>query len=189
MCRVLKIGGSMLLRDDLTTAVNRWIDDQSGPPTIVIVGGGQLINAVRQLDRLRQVDPEQVHWTCVDLLTATARFAAQWFEWRLIETQAEWQHGLKQGFGDAPVVITPSVFYNPTTPRNAVTLPVDWRTTTDSIAALLAHRLKAEELTLLKSCPIPPGQTHQQLADAGLVDAAFPLIASRLTCVRVEQLP
>ena len=190
MCRVLKIGGSMLLQDNFATALNRWLDVQPANPTIVIVGGGNLINAVRELERVQPVDQQQVHWTCVDLLTATARFASQWFDWPLIETQAEWKNGLKEGFcDDRPVVITPSTFYNAKTPLTDITLPIGWETTSDSIAALLAHQVQAEELVLLKSCPIPPAQTHQQLAGAGIVDASFPGIANRLATVRIEHLP
>ena len=190
MRRVVKIGGSLLLRDNLVTAANQWLDAQTGAQTIVIVGGGNLINAVRELDRLRQVDNQSIHWICVDILTATARFASQWFGWPLIETQAEWNTGLKQGFCiDQPVVVTPSIFYNANTLLSDVSLPVDWSTTTDSIAALLAHLVQADELVLLKSCPIPPAQTHQQLADSGIIDPAFPDIVKSLTKVRIEQLP
>ena len=127
MRRVMKIGGSLLLRDNLVTAANQWLDAQTGAQTIVIVGGGNLINAVRELDRLRQVDNQSIHWICVDILTATARFASQWFGWPLIETQAEWNTGLKQGFCiDQPVVVTPSIFYNANTLLSDVSLPVVW---------------------------------------------------------------
>ncbi len=192
----------MLLRDDLATAVNNWLNKHPADQTWVVIGGGKLIDAMRELDSQHPMDPQQVHWTCVDLLTATARFAAQRFGWPLITTQAEWevaceyQSKIDQPTGNAPTVIAPAVFYNDGPPAicnersNAarLKLPDDWQTTTDSIAGLLAHLANADELVLLKSCPIPSSMSPTQLADAGIVDAAFPEIATLLQRVHVEQL-
>ena len=202
MRRIIKIGGSMLLRDDLATAVNNWLNKHPADQTWVVIGGGRLIDAMRELDNQHPMDPQNVHWTCVDLLTATARVAAQRFGWSLITTQAEWKLVLErrleidQPTGNTPTVIAPAVFYNhkPTASCNErskaarLKLPDDWRTTTDSIAGLLAHLANADELVLLKSCPIPSSMSPTQLADAGIVDAAFPEIATLLKRVHVEQL-
>lgn len=199
MRRIIKLGGSLLLRDNLATTVKQWMAAQPADETMIIIGGGKLIDAVRELDQQHNLPPEQTHWMCVDLLTATASFAADIFGWRLISTEQEWNVSVQQSknlthsHGPAlPIVITPKVFYNQnkSTAQNIpeMRIPNDWRTTTDTIAALLAHRVEANELVLLKSCPIAPKMSLTQLAEAGIVDEAFPEVARELKNIRIEQL-
>ncbi|MDB4749796.1 hypothetical protein OAF83_02705 [Rubripirellula sp.] len=200
MRRILKIGGSMLLRDNLATAVNGWLDRHPADQTMVIVGGGKLIDAVRELDRQQPMNPQQVHWMCVDLLTITAKFAALCLACPLIATEADWNTACQERaetgnwpsphwpVTNRPTVIAPAVFYSKRTSIPAIKLPDDWRTTTDSIAGLLAHIADADELVLLKSCPIAPAMSYAQLAEAGIVDQAFPKVSTTLPSVRVEQL-
>lgn len=192
MRRIIKIGGSMLLRDNLAPAVNQWLDAHPADQTMIIVGGGKLIDAVRELDQQHTMAPQQTHWMCVDLLTATACFAADVFGWPLIKTEQEWKEilQLKKTFPSSqlPTVITPSVFYNKSSSVPDTRIPHDWRTTTDSIAALLALQVDADELVLLKSCPIDPQMSLVQLAEAGIVDEALPEVARELRSIRIEQL-
>lgn len=196
MRRIIKIGGSMLLRDNLAAAVNHWLNAHPADQTMIIIGGGKLIDAVRELDQNHKMASEQTHWMCVDLLTATACFAADLFGWPLITTEQQWkelvQRGKKspnlQSHERQPTVITPTVFYNRSTNVPNTQVPHDWRTTTDSIAALLAHKIDADELVLLKSCPIAKHMSLSQLADSGIVDEAFPGVAADLRSIRIEQL-
>lgn len=196
MRRIIKIGGSMLLRDNLASAVNHWLSAHPAEQTMIIIGGGKLIDAVRELDQNHKMASEQTHWMCVDLLTATARFAADLFGWPLITTEQQWKELVQGGkkFPDSqsheqqPTVITPTVFYNRSTNVPDTQVPHDWRTTTDSIAALLAHKIDADELVLLKSCPIAKHMSLSQLADSGIVDEAFPGVAEDLRSIRIEQL-
>ena len=197
MRRIVKIGGSMLLRTDLTTTVNQWLAAHPADQTLIIVGGGKLIDAVRELDQLHPMNQQQIHWTCVDLLTTTADFVAQMFGWPLITTPSQWKAASETPPTQClPSVIAPEVFYNQrSAPLKHVKsrdarqkLPDDWRTTTDSIAGLLSAILDADELVLLKSCPIPANMSPTQLAEAGIVDPAFPDLVDQLRQVRIEQL-
>ena len=56
-----------------------------------------------------------------------------------------------------------------------------WEVSSDSLAMWLAERLNAERVVLVKSCPIPPYETWQELADAGIVDQRFPDFAERVS--------
>jgi aspartokinase-like uncharacterized kinase len=195
MRRIIKIGGSMLLRSNLATAVNHWLDAHPADQTMIIIGGGKLIDAVRELDQQHAMDPQQTHWMCVDLLTATASFAADVLGCPLIKTEQAWKEMLHLGkmlpssqMLSLPTVITPAVFYNKSTNVPDTRIPHDWRTTTDSIAALLAHQVDADELVLLKSCPIDPQMSLVQLAEAGIVDEALPEVARELRSIRIEKL-
>ena len=132
----------MLLRADLKHAVDQWMTIEPAAQTFVVVGGGKLIDAIRELDQVHAMDQREIHWTCVDLLTTTATFVAKTLQWNLISTPSQWQAVLMEAPQEnAPSVIVPDVFYNRDhlhgNPAEAVRslLPEDWRTTTDSIAA------------------------------------------------------
>lgn len=68
--RVVKLGGSLLSRADLLDDFLVWQQTSRSPTTtdLVLVGGGEMVDAVRRWDALRPVEPADVHWLCVDLL-------------------------------------------------------------------------------------------------------------------------
>ncbi len=72
----------------------------------------------------------------------------------------------------------------------AYSLPIGWDTTSDSLAALLALVVEADELVLIKSCKVSeqPVMNWQQLAERGVVDRAFPAIAEFVKQIRITQL-
>lgn len=190
MRRVIKVGGSLLLRSDLTTAIHHWLSQQSQAESLVIVGGGEMIDAMRNLDQVRDVDPTEMHWICVDLLETTFRLFSQWFDWPCVATTAELQVAIDTGFSvESPTLVSVSSFYHRQLGcTHGVDIPCDWRTTTDTIAALLAVRSDADELVLLKSCDVAPNESPKQLADDGVVDEAFPIVAPLVKSIRVEKL-
>ena len=187
MRRVVKVGGSLLLRNDLTDSLRQWIRGQPLGETFVVVGGGELIDAIRHLDQIRPGDPALIHWLCVDLLQSTFRLASSWFiDWTAIDSAQHLERivASSAGSGDAFLVSVRS-FYNP---HSGSDLPLTWDTTTDSIAAELAVRIHADELILLKSCQVDSGDDAVQLGRLGIVDPAFASIAVKLPAVRVERL-
>jgi aspartokinase-like uncharacterized kinase len=193
MRRVVKVGGSLLGRGDLRQSLPRWISSQAdsdASETLVIVGGGELIDAIRRWDAVHPGDATETHWLCIDLLDTTSGLLAGWFDWPLLSDRDELQLAIERGFpGGKPIVVAVRAFHQ----RGLATLdpfgvPLDWRTTSDSLAALLAIQAAADELVLLKSCAIDPQANLDQLAGAGVVDEALPMLAPRLPAVRVEQL-
>ena len=192
MRRVVKLGGSLLHRDDLIVRLPQWlrqIDRGFGAPveTLFVVGGGPLIEAVRTLDRAGPGDPVATHWMCVDLMETTMRLVGSWFpHWHVVSSIDEFQHGLAHGFAtDGPTLVHVCSFYHQETDCD---LPRDWRTTSDAIAALLAIQVDADELVLLKSCDVDPTATADQLSADGIVDAALPMIVSNVRRLSVQRL-
>ena len=191
MRRVVKVGGSLLDRVDLTGVLSRWVEQQEDGETLVVVGGGALVDVIRELDAIRPADPVDVHWLCVDLLGVTFRLMSNWFEWQTVHTPAQLRMRMATGFSrDEPTLVAVGAFYSRDQDGNQEypMLPRNWQTTTDAIAALLAWRTGADELVILKSCSIDPELSLDQLAAQGIVDQAFPRIAKRVPSIRIERL-
>ena len=191
MRRVVKVGGSLLERIDLQVALLSWLERQETRETLIVTGGGRLVDAIRDLDAIRPGDVRQTHWLCVELLDVTFRLMSSWFDWPILTTWQELQHGMTHGFAtDRPTLVAVRSFYHPDFGGDStnLALPCNWQTTTDSIAGLLALQTGADELVLLKSCQIDPRLSLRQLAERGIVDAAFPVIAHGIASVRLDGL-
>lgn len=187
MRRVIKIGGSLLTRDALGRSIQAWVRRQPPAETFAIVGGGEMIEAVRRLDAAFACDPAWLHWQCVAMLRFTFEWLGQQLDdWQLHAT-AEQFEGLQSqlAFGDAPSVdnhlVDVKSFYRL---GSAGPLPENWTTTTDAIAGWLSVLLDADELVLLKSCDVDEHQTLVELAEQGVIDSALPILADKLPPVR-----
>lgn len=194
--RIIKIGGSLLLRPSLLADLLAWRRrfEREGDTTIAIVGGGQMIEAVRTWDRLRPGPPAKVHWRCVEMLSYSydcLREAIQadssWNRWRSIETASQWHGWLSSLRGLASsdracrpgfvLLNIPSFYNSDSSNASSVRLPEDWRTTTDAIAMWLTHQLSQQsspnvQCVLLKSCEISTDWSLASLAREGVIDPA-----------------
>jgi hypothetical protein len=63
--------------------------------------------------------------------------------------------------------------------RERIDGTTNWSVTSDSIALGLAQRLNAERLVVVKSCPIDPERTLDDLVADEVLDAAFAVTARR----------
>lgn len=172
---VVKIGGSLLLRPDLATALSQWIS-QRLPDTQVnlVVGGGAIIDAFRELDAIHSLDPVQIHWQCVAALRHTGEIVARWISnCRVIDSYESFNLHRQSVPTAGWFVIIPDVFYHC---DSGDCLPCDWTTTSDSIAALLANKIGADKLVLLKSCDVPHNIDLSEAADRNIVDPVLPAI-------------
>lgn len=181
MRRILKIGGSLLRDRTLAARLERWLDDEPPAQTIAIIGGGELIDAMRGLDTTHRCDPEWIHWRCVDLLRVTFELLGEQLpEWRSISSRADFE-ALKHGSIDGASLVAVDSFYFP---ESSAPLPENWSTTTDAIAGWLSIVLDADELVLLKSCDVPAESAIDALSRQGIIDEALPSLAARLCPIR-----
>jgi aspartokinase-like uncharacterized kinase len=186
--RIVKVGGSLLdwplLKDRLTA----WLARQPAACSVLIVGGGDLTDAIRRVQAIHRFDDETAHWLCVRALSVTAQMLATLlFEARVTSSLDEFSAFAQSGV--ATVVFDPATFIRQEEPRApGVVLPHDWTATTDSIAACLAVLTLADELVLLKSADPPPGKSLAELAAAGYFDQHFPIAAAGLPWVRLVNL-
>ena len=169
---VIKLGGSLLSRsrwpillEDLITA------ESAGQRSVyLIVGGGPLVDGLRQLDRAEPQPAEQMHRLAIAAMSLTADIVAQ----RLGLTCVT-------DFTSAgPSVI--NIGHSSACLTAITALPYNWTVTSDSIAAAVAASIDAE-LLLVKSVA-PSGSAIEPLVEAGWLDGYFVTASSSLTTIR-----
>lgn len=184
--RIVKVGGSLLDCDHLSKTLLEFLARQSPALHVLVCGGGTMANAIRDMDVRFRLEPEAVHWLCIDVLSITARLVAQ----LLPESRLTWElEEIQQAARPAVFVLDPRPFLvelEPGCPGSV--LPRDWSVTSDSIAARIAEVMGADELVLLKSTGLPASSTRRSAAAAGNVDSFFPQASQPLARVRFVNL-
>jgi 5-(aminomethyl)-3-furanmethanol phosphate kinase len=169
---VLKLGGSLLLKPGVAIRLREWLSSEFNEAQVnLIVGGGNVIEAMREWDRIHTLDPIAMHWRCIRALRHTYELVAEWLpNSHKVETAADFENHLTNDHVGGVFLIAIDSFY---TPSDGGILPQDWSTTSDSIAALLATKLSIKSLWLLKSCEVRPHLSVDEAVSAGIVDRAF----------------
>ena len=178
---MLKLGGSLLDWPELPGAFHRWRTRQPPAVDVLVAGGGPIVEALRQLDRVGNLPTETSHWLAVRAMGLTAALAAKLLgHARPVRTLDE----LRIERADGLRVLDVEQFLRDDA-HSADALPCGWEVTSDSIAAHLARRLGAGELVLLKSAQPAEPTTIELLANGGYVDAYFRRAAAGLavSCV------
>jgi aspartokinase-like uncharacterized kinase len=179
--RVIKLGGSLLDLRDLIVRLRTWVARQSVAQNYLVVGGGERVEAVRQVrDRW---DDQAAHWHCLELMDRNARDVGE--VWPGAVVQQRWSEIMAPCRPELP---TPPVTlllaarllrHLPPGLKPRGELPAGWHVTSDSVAAYLAILLEADELVLLKSTSAQRPTPVQWAADT-FVDAYFPQLAGHL---------
>jgi len=182
---VVKLGGSLLHSDRLRDWL--WLLAENNKGKIVIVpGGGVFADQVRYAQNKLGFDNriahhmailgmEQFAWLCHGLAPDLVLAASE------NELSAQLDNGHN-------VLLLPSGFL-----EQAQDLPEDWSVTSDSIAAWMAQKYRAEQLVMIKSSPLcKKNGSAESLMQAGIVDEMFPLMldhySGKLTFFSVDQI-
>jgi len=190
---VIKLGGSLLSQPgwpqgiaELVRAVSAhsreppagWAAREPAHfPALLVVGGGSVVEGLRQIDAANPQPAEFVHALAIEMMGITARIVAAATGLPLV---AAWPAAGARGacLLDVPQWLAES--------QRLSTLPVGWEVTSDSIAACVAATYGGE-LLLVKSVPPPTGPESQNqleaLAAAGWVDSYFPSAAAGLPAI------
>jgi len=190
LIRVVKVGGSLFDCEQFPRLLTDWLaqpthcracDAGKPQPTInvMIAGGGNLVDHIRQLDRRFELSAKTAHWMSINAMSATARLLSHLvgtdeptLSWEALQSRL-----LERS--SHPIVFDVHQWLLDVEPGQAgVRLSHDWRTTSDSISARLACVLAADELALLKSIDAPPKNDWRFAADHNMVDAFFPEVAT-----------
>lgn len=186
---MIKLGGSLLDWPELPTAFATWLAAQTPADNVVIVGGGKIVDALRELDRVGSLGEEAAHWLAIEGMSLTAALAVELLEGATLVRDI----GDLQGSSGAGVHILQVESLMRKDTESDDPLPCSWSVTSDSIAARVAQRVEAFELVLLKSCSPDNALTREDLSQCGYVDAHFPQAADGLTVravnLRVDGFP
>jgi 5-(aminomethyl)-3-furanmethanol phosphate kinase len=199
-CRVCvaKIGGSLFTAADFSRRLTKWLSSEMAvhPDThyVLIAGGGKLVEAIREIDRVSPLDSESAHWICIDLMSVAARVVGATLpELAVVESFHDVEHRLTR---PGATILLPCEFMRQIEPKCGGTrLVCDWSVTSDAIAGRLATVLAAYELVLIKSIGAPialasgVGEWLSALSALGFVDAFLPKLAPELPAVRFAVLP
>ncbi|MCA9218550.1 MAG: hypothetical protein KDB27_36025 [Planctomycetales bacterium] len=181
-CRFIKLGGSLLARADLRQRFRDWLEKQpAADRTIVLVGGGAIVNAVRDLDSCHQLASNESHWLAIRAMAVSAEL------FTLLFPDFEVIHELPGHDQQGTFVLDAYDCLHALPESKRTALPEGWHVTSDSIAGFLSSMMDADELVLLKS-KHNSFSSIQLAADAGFVDSFFPEIAANCRSIRFATL-
>ena len=163
---VVKLGGSLAEAPELRA----WLASIAGAPGphLVVPGGGPFADAVRGTQERLGFDDLAAHRMAI-LAMQQYGLALASLEpgLRLVERPGEIAMLMADG---AAGVWLPWAMIG----RDPSIRP-SWEVTSDSLALILATRLRAARLVLVKSGALPPGEASVvDLTQRGLIDPAFP---------------
>lgn len=188
---VIKVGGATLFHPSgFQTQVQTLIDEFRDDQVYLIVGGGDLVEAMRTAHRIYPtLSQEEIHWNCVELLDMTWGIAksvmpldAAIYDHRDLMSFAAWNALPKKCW------VRVQSYYSRC--RCEAIQPgwlpsSDWNTTTDVLAWLLGMTVQADRVVLMKQCACDAAWTMQEAAGLGVVDSEL----GRLAGIHFESSP
>lgn len=179
--RIVKLGGSLLGRKTLTSALRRWLAENADADNLILTGGGHAVEALRRIAHLLNISEAVCHWSAIRLMDDNG------FRVRALLPET------------SLVAISPSQLV-PNLPqldhaflqclpwfRQWSTLPTSWSVSSDALAAELCLAWQCHELVLLKST-LPSSAEPADWAADGFVDVTFPKLVDRLPGLRIVDL-
>lgn len=178
---VYKLGGSLLDLPDLASRLSAVIQHNPETRPLLIVGGGETVDRVRNWDRIHHLGEERSHQLALQAMVFNALFLQKILpDSRLITTRSEavsvWKSSMIP-------ILNSLAFLRTEEQGNASPLPHHWDVTSDSIAAWVTLNWPTDGLVLLKSVDRPFSLAEDQskpIAGSGVVDAYFSHLATRL---------
>jgi aspartokinase-like uncharacterized kinase len=173
---VAKVGGSLFDWPEFPGRLRAWLDLQisEGFSPVLVAGGGTFADAVRDLDRIHGLGDIASHDLAIRAMDVTAHALAAMVPALVV---VDGLGGAEEGGERVPVVAVHRWLFSP---GEMDSLPASWEVTSDSIAALLAIRLGAQRLVLVKSVPLPSGMRIERAPMEGLIDRHFPTLAAKI---------
>jgi len=172
---VAKLGGSLAEWPDL----RRWVamlSAERAVDLVIVPGGGPFADQVRAAQTRWHFHDAAAHRMAILAMEQYGLMLASLSRDRLAgaATPAAIRRTLRDGITP---VWAPSVLCFADA-RGKCQIAETWDMTSDSLAAWLAGRLRADHLVLVKSAAPPPGADMKALVRRGLLDRAFPRYAA-----------
>ena len=161
---VVKLGGSFAAGGRLRPWLNAIM--QGAGRTILVPGGGPFADAVRAAQQVMGFDDAAAHQLALAAMRQYGLALAA-LEPGLVPAGSEGEIAGALRGGQVPVWLPEAMAL-----RDSAIAPC-WDVTSDSLALWLAVQVQARAVILVKQVK-PEGSTAAQLAEAGIVDRAFP---------------
>jgi 5-(aminomethyl)-3-furanmethanol phosphate kinase len=174
---VVKIGGATLFQSNgFVRELNALLRENKGSQIWLIVGGGDLVEALRTVHRIYpDLDHEELHWRCVELLDHTWAIAKKVYGSGIaIERTEELAMYSQQQSTPGLLWVRIQSFYSR---AESHSLPIawqpsaNWNTTTDALAWLLGKKIDADRVLLIKQCECDQNWTFSEAAKLGVIDS------------------
>lgn len=168
---LVKVGGSLLTLPDLADRLHTLFATLDADQILVVCGGGQAADAVRNWDRIHQLGDHASHWLAIDSLALTASLLADVLSDAVLARNRQTAKSVGSDGGIAVLVPRPVLeeLYETTHEQ----LPVGWDCTSDSIAAWIATQWDVESLVLAKSVDVTVADQTSSESDRPPVDSCF----------------
>jgi 5-(aminomethyl)-3-furanmethanol phosphate kinase len=160
---VVKIGGSLFDHPRFGPGLRAYLESLAPAEVLLVPGGGDMVEAVRNLDRIHGLGEEASHWLAIQAMTVNASVLERIIDLPTINSN---------------VRIPDCLSFVRDDEDQPGTLPHSWQVTSDSIAARLAVVVGADQLILLKSVDIAEETSWTEAAERGWVDSYFPNVIS-----------
>lgn len=171
---VFKLGGSLLKLPDLHGRIARRLSDRPDEHRLLVVGGGAIVDVVRDWDRTHELGDQRAHDLALDAMELSRTLVCGLLPSAFPVNSVEEAEAVRTRDGMA--VLDARRFAS----ASSDVLPASWDVTSDTIAAAAAVAWRADELVLLKSCPLSTAVDWPTAAERGLVDRWFPRIAESI---------
>lgn len=171
---VVKVGGSLYDHRHLRMGLREFLDGLEAPKILLVAGGGEFANYVRELDAWHNLGEEVCHY-----LALQSHEIGKTFLIELLDPPNN-SHTMFLEWWNKPerLVLLDGGNYLFEYEMRYGRVPHTWELTTDSIAAYAAAVANAK-LILLKSVDIPPETPWTTAAERGWVDAHFPSVVAK----------
>lgn len=182
--RVVKLGGSLLDWPDLRDAFRRW---RAGDPAVcdlLIVGGGNCADVIRDYDLRHNLGDDAAHRLAIQAMQLNAELVATLWPEAAWCDELEAMRGAVHGLH---ILRVWPALADDAQARFGEPLPHSWDVTSDSIAAWVASVLQADELVLLKST-LPATGNVSASVESGNVDRYFAVASRGARRIRVVNL-
>jgi len=145
---LIKIGGSLVRRGRfvLSEISRSAIILSSKYRVIVVLGGGDIANVVRELYNEFHIRQSTAHWMAISTMDINGMlFAGMNRKFKTVGTVFECKSMVNRGY--VPVMLPYRLL------KKADSLPRSWEVTSDSIALFISHILDTDYVILLKDVP------------------------------------
>ncbi|MCX7083954.1 MAG: uridylate kinase [Methylococcales bacterium] len=164
--RVIKLGGSLTQANTLLKCLDKIDTNYTSQKIVIVPGGGAFADQVRTAQSHWLFDDSTAHKMAILAMQQMAiLIQGLKSHWSLAESTTS----ITEQFKTHNVLIwSPSIHELETND-----IPESWDITSDSLAAWLANKLSAKQLTLVKSASIDQNLSLQELSLVGVIDKSF----------------